>query len=99
MKCPLCNSEAIGFLKWIQKRYAFRTDCNNCGAHLKAICWSMLVYVGFVITVLVSISTIPYLDEIYNFLGFELEPKKLKIVIIFPVMLLGGVIIWFARWL
>lgn len=92
MKCPQCHSEAISFNKWIQKYYAFNTECDNCGVHLKA---DIFVYTGFILTIIVSISLIPFLNEIFNFLDIELEYKKLEVLALIPVILLGGIITWF----
>lgn len=93
MKCPQCNSDAINFLKWMQKHYAFKTECNNCGAQLKA---NITVYIGFILTVLITLAFIPFLDDIFSFFNIELEYKKLKLLALFPIMLLGGAITWFT---
>lgn len=91
MKCPQCNSDAISFMKWMQKHYAFKTECDSCGAQLKA---NIIVYIGFILTVLITLSFIPFLDDIFSFFNIELEYKKLKLLALLPIMLIGGYITW-----
>lgn len=91
MKCPQCQSQAIHFLRWIQKYNAFKTACLNCGTPLKA---NIFVYLGFAVTLLAALVLIPYLDVFFSFFGIEPEYKKLKLLALFPVVLLGGSLTW-----
>lgn len=91
MECPKCNNQAITFSKWLRGTNAFKTNCSNCNAAIKA---NATVYILFILTMMLALSLIPFLDEIFNFFELEIASKKLKLLALLPVIFMGGIAAW-----
>ncbi len=91
MKCPKCSEQAISFTKWLRGTNAFKTHCSKCSAPIKA---NIIVYILFVLTMIITLSLIPYLDEIFNFLKIETASNKVKLLALLPIIFFGGVAAW-----
>ena len=93
MKCPSCKSQAVTFIEWCGGSKAFKTECNNCHIDLKA---NIMTYLTFIITLLISIGVIPYLEDIYMLLNIEAPHKEFRILFILPFIILGVIIGWIS---
>lgn len=93
MKCPSCNTKAISFIQWCQGLNAFKTECTNCNIKLNA---NIATYAIFIVTMLISLSLIPFLNEIFAFIDVEILYKKFQVLILLPIIFVGGIAAWFS---
>ncbi|XPF93092.1 hypothetical protein ACM9HF_13815 [Colwellia sp. RE-S-Sl-9] len=91
MDCPKCKEKAIKFTDWIRAKNAFSTSCTSCGINLKA---NNFVYLNFIITLLVMCLLFPYVEDVLSYLDIHIEVSKFKIVVLLPVIFIGGVLGW-----
>lgn len=95
MICPKCNKLALDFFKWGSGKNAFSTHCNECNVKLKA---NLIVYIGFILTVLPPIILVPYRQEVLDFLNLShvfFQSKLGLLVIVSPIILGFGFLTWF----
>lgn len=91
MKCPSCNNKAISFSEWMQGLSAFTTECDYCGVNLKA---NLIVYFFFISTLLLSALLLIYLKDIFLYFEIEVAIKKINLLIVIPIIFIGGVLAW-----
>lgn len=92
MNCPKCRGKAINFITWSTGGNAFSANCQNCGVKLLA---NHFIYMLFSITIIACFILIPFIDDLWKFIGYEPKLSHLKSLVLLPVILIGGVIAWF----
>lgn len=91
MECPGCNKKAIRFSEWLQGLNAFRAECDYCGASLKA---NFVVYLFFISTLLLAFFLLINFEEVLLYFEVESTIKRIKILIMIPIIFTGGILAW-----
>jgi hypothetical protein len=91
VNCPSCNKKAINFDKWCMGSNAFKTKCQHCNKELKA---GMLIYVGFLFTLALVGVCIPFLSDVWRFIGYAPSRSQFEGLILFIPAFLGAAGTW-----
>jgi hypothetical protein len=91
MECPACNEKAISFGQWCQKKNAFSTSCASCNSQLKA---HISVYVGFALTLASIFALFPFIGDIWEMFGVEINSSKIEVLVTLPVAIIPTFLTW-----
>ncbi len=86
-KCPHCHQTPISFREWGQGANAFRTICRSCGKKIKA---TVGTYIALIVSILVLISVLIYLEPFAKAIGLSHHSYKELVGYGLAVVVVGG---------